>query len=240
MGVTFVANLQASKRVKPCNRTLDGPTRFAQATAMGRANLCEHRFDAALSQTLSMCFRTVAPVTLNDLRFVQWASPLASNVWNSIDECIKLGDVVAVRLAQDDRERGTFRVDDEVVFAAELAPVRWIRAGFFPRQHRANRRTVHKRSRQIDFATTTQFGQQRFVDALPNSCFLPCNESDRDGVVALPRRQRVSQARGARRALHRLPEYLTAGGRFQHEPLIADARHGSESRVSDLPYPLPG
>ncbi len=64
---------------------------------MGRANLCEHRFDAALSQTLSMCFRTVARVTLNDLRFVQWASPLASNVWNSIDECIKLGDVVAPR-----------------------------------------------------------------------------------------------------------------------------------------------
>lgn len=132
MGITFVANLQASKRVKPCNRTLDGPTRFAQTTAMGRANLCKHRRDAALSQALSMCFRTVAPITLNDLRFMQWASPLASNVWNGIDECIKLGDVVAVRLAQDDRERDTFRVDDEVMFAAELAPVRWIRAVFFP------------------------------------------------------------------------------------------------------------
>ncbi len=131
MGITFVANLQASKRVKPCNRTLDGPTRFAQTTAMGRANLCEHRCNAALSQTLSMCFRAVAPVTLNDLRFMQWASSLASNVWNGIDECIKLGEVVAVRLAQDDRERDTFRVDDEVVFAAELAPVRWIRAVFF-------------------------------------------------------------------------------------------------------------
>jgi hypothetical protein len=132
MSITFVANLQASKRVKPCNRALDWPTRFAQTTAMGRANLCEHRRDAALSQTLSMCFRAVAPVTLNDLRFIQWASPLVSNVWNGIDECIELGDVVAVRLAQDDRERDAFRVDDEVVFAAELAPVRWSRAGFFP------------------------------------------------------------------------------------------------------------
>ena len=132
MSITFVANLQASKRVKPCNRALDWPTRFAQTTAMGRANPGEHRRDAALSQTLSMRFRTVASVTLNDLRFMQWASPLASNVWNGIDECIKLGDVVTVRPAQDDRERDTFRVDDEVVFAAELASVRWIRAGFFP------------------------------------------------------------------------------------------------------------
>lgn len=132
MGITFIANLQASKRVKPCNRALDWPTRSAQTTAMGRANFCEHRRDAAFSQTLSMWFGTVAPVALNDPRFMQWSPPLASNAWNGIDECIKLGDVVAVRPAQDDRERDTFRVDDEVMFAAELAPVRWIRAGFFP------------------------------------------------------------------------------------------------------------
>ena len=86
MSTTFVANLQASKRMKPCNRTLNWPTGFAQTTAMGRANLCEHRRDAALSQTPPMGFRTVAPVALNDLRFVQWTSPLASNVWNGIDE----------------------------------------------------------------------------------------------------------------------------------------------------------
>ena len=118
MGITFIADLQASERVKPCNRALDWPTRFAQATAMGRANLCEHRRDAALSQTLSMGFRTVAPVALNDLRFMQWTPPLASNAWNGIDEGIELGDIVAVRPAQDDRERDAFRVDDEAVFAA--------------------------------------------------------------------------------------------------------------------------
>lgn len=132
MGIAFLANLQASERVKPGNRALDWPTRFTQATAMGRANLCEYRRDAAFSQTLPVRFRAVAPVALNDLRFMQWTSSLAANVWNGIDECIKLGDVVTVRPGQDDREREAFRVDDEVVFAAELAPVRWIRAGFFP------------------------------------------------------------------------------------------------------------
>jgi hypothetical protein len=132
MGITFVANLQASERVKPCNRAPDWPTRFAQATAMGRANLCKCRRDAAFSQTLAVRLRAVAPVALNDSRLMQRTSPIAATVWNGIDECIKLSEVVTVRPSQDDRERDTFRVDDEVVFAAELASVRWIRAGFFP------------------------------------------------------------------------------------------------------------
>lgn len=57
---------------------------------------------------------------------------LAPNVWNGLDQCIELGNVVAVCAGQDDRERDALRVDDEVVLAAELAPVRGIGAGFFP------------------------------------------------------------------------------------------------------------
>ncbi len=132
MSITFVAYLQASKRVKPCNRTLDWPTRFAETASMGRANFCEHRRDAAFSQTLSMWFGTVAPVALNDFGFMQRTPPLASDVWNCRNQRIKLGDVVAVCRAQDDRERDALRVDDEVMFASELAPVRRIWAGFFP------------------------------------------------------------------------------------------------------------
>jgi len=63
---------------------------------------------------------------------MQGAPALASDIWNCLDECIELGDVMSIRCTQDDRERDALRVDDEVVFAAELAPVRGIRAGFFP------------------------------------------------------------------------------------------------------------
>jgi hypothetical protein len=132
MSIAFVANLEPSKRVKPRNRTLDWPTRFAEATAMRRADFCKHWRDASLAQALPMGFGTVAPVALNDLRLVQGTAPLAPDVWNGIDQRIKLGNVVPVRRAQDDRERDALRVDDEVVFAAELAPVRGVRAGFFP------------------------------------------------------------------------------------------------------------
>ncbi|ALX44668.1 hypothetical protein AQ610_19230 (plasmid) [Burkholderia humptydooensis] len=46
----------------------------------------------------------------------------------------------------------------------------------FSRQHRANRRTVDERTREVDFATATQLGQQRLVDALPDAGLLPCNQ----------------------------------------------------------------
>ena len=132
MSVAFIANLQASKRVKPGNRALDLPTRFAESAAMGGANFCEHGRDATFAQALPMWLGTVAPVALNDLRLVQGTSPFAPDRWNGLDQCIELRNVVAVCAGQDDRERDALRVDDEVVLAAELAPVRGIRAGFFP------------------------------------------------------------------------------------------------------------
>jgi hypothetical protein len=132
MSVAFVANLQASKGMKPGNRTLDLPTCFAESAAMGRADFCEQWCDATFAQALPMRLGTVAPVTLDDLRLVKGMPPLAPNGRDGLDQRIELRDVVAVCTGQDDRERDALRVDDEVVLAAELAPVRWVRACFFP------------------------------------------------------------------------------------------------------------
>ncbi len=99
---------------------------------MRRANFGEQGRDATFAQVLAMWFGTVAPVALNDLRLVQGAPPFAADMWGGLDQRIELRNVVAVRPGQDDRERDALRVDDEVVLAAELAPVRGIRAGFFP------------------------------------------------------------------------------------------------------------
>ena len=137
MSIAFIANFQASKRVKPGNRALDLPTRFAESAARGRANFCEQERDATFTQALPMWLGTVAPVALNDLRLVQRTSPFAPDMWNGLHQCIELGNVVAVCAGQDDRERNALRVDDEVMLAAELSPVRGIRA-VFSRQHGAN------------------------------------------------------------------------------------------------------
>lgn len=99
---------------------------------MGQTNFCEHGRDATFAQALPMWLGTVAPVALNDLRLVQGTSPFAPDMWNGLNQCIELRNVVAVCAGQDDHGRDAFRVDDEVVLAAELAPARGIRAVFFP------------------------------------------------------------------------------------------------------------
>lgn len=149
MSVTFVANFESSKRMEPGNRTFYWPTCFAQPTTVRSADFCEHRRDASIAQALTMEFGTVTPVALYDFRLVQWASSLASDVRDGFDQRIELGNVVTIRAGQDDRERDALRVNDEVVFAAELAPVRGIRTGFFPpgRLELMNCRRAHARGR---------------------------------------------------------------------------------------------
>jgi hypothetical protein len=132
MSIAFVANLQASKRVKPGYRALYWPTRFTQSAAMRRADFSKQRLDAAFAQASPMWFGAIASVALNCSRLVQGATALTSYRWNGLDQCFELSDVMAVRPSQDDRERDALRVDNEVMLAAELAPVRGVRAGFFP------------------------------------------------------------------------------------------------------------
>lgn len=172
--IAFVTDLEPSKRVKPRNRTLDWPTRFAEATAMRRADFFEHWRDASLVQAPPKGFGTVAPVALNDLRLVQRTAGLAPDVWNGIDQRIKLGKpcrLAALRMTASGMPCAS-------TMGCCLLPSLRRSVGFgpvFSRQHGANRGAVDERTREIDFATATQFGEQRFVDALPDSRFLPCH-----------------------------------------------------------------
>lgn len=132
MGVPFVANLEPSECMKPGKGTFNEPARFTEATAMRRTDFGEQRCDAAFAQTLPVRLGTVAAVTLNNFRLAQRTSALSSYGRNCLHQRIELRDVVAIRSRQDDRERNALCVDDEVVLAAELAPIRWVRASFFP------------------------------------------------------------------------------------------------------------
>jgi hypothetical protein len=70
-------------------------------------------------------------------RFAVYAegAPLALDMRNCLDQRIKLGDVMAVRTASDERERDVLCVDDEGVLVAKLAgPGDW--GPFFPTERR--------------------------------------------------------------------------------------------------------
>lgn len=93
MGISFVSKLQASERVKPSNRALHDPARFAKSTAVRRADFGKHGRDAALAQAFSVWLGTVAPVALDDFRLTQRASALSANRGNRLDQGVKLRDV---------------------------------------------------------------------------------------------------------------------------------------------------
>jgi hypothetical protein len=101
----FIADLQASRRMRPGNLVLDLPTCFAESAAIGRAKFCEQGRDATFTQALPMWLGTVTPVALNDLRRVQGTPPFSLAMWNGLDQRIDLRNVVAVRAAQCDSGR---------------------------------------------------------------------------------------------------------------------------------------
>ena len=96
------------------------------------AELGKRGRDATFTQALSMRFGAVATVSLHDIGFVQRAPSLTTHARNCVYERVQLSDIVNICTSQDDRERDALRIDDDVVLAAELAPVRRIGACFFP------------------------------------------------------------------------------------------------------------
>ena len=132
MSISFIADFQASKRVKPRERAFHWPTRLTQAAAVRRADFGELWNDTPLAQALTVFLRTVASVTLDDFGLAQRTPGLATNRRNRLDQRVELRNVVAIGRSQDDRERDALRVGDEVVLTAELAPVGRVWTSFFP------------------------------------------------------------------------------------------------------------
>jgi len=129
---SFVANAQSAELMKPGDAALDDPARLAQAAAMGRAAFGEFGADATLLQGISMRLRVVTAITLHAFRLVQRSAGFPRQMRDRLDQRQQLRDVVAVGLGQDGAQRNALRVDAEVVLAARLAAIGWVRSRFFP------------------------------------------------------------------------------------------------------------
>ena len=77
------------------------PSEFAQPTAMFSAASCDHRFDVAFAQSSTMRIAIVTTIGIDDLGSPKWSTARAADRGNRVDERHQLGDVVAVRAAQD-------------------------------------------------------------------------------------------------------------------------------------------
>lgn len=84
--------------------------------------------NAALFQCQTMGATIIGTISLNGLGLFQWSPAVTSNWVNSIHQWQQLRDVMPVRPGQNDIGRGALRVDEEVVLAACLTAIGWVRS----------------------------------------------------------------------------------------------------------------
>jgi hypothetical protein len=132
VGATLKANAKTTKVVEPCVSTLDHPAKFAETTAVLGPALCDHRLNAAFAKFPAMWLRVVAAIGVNDFGLPKRPATYTANRRNGIDERQQLGDVVAVRAAQDGTDGDAIRIDEDVMFGTGSRAIRGVRASFSP------------------------------------------------------------------------------------------------------------
>jgi len=147
IGPSFIAHPQPAKLVKPGERALDHSARQAQMAAVTGKALADLWFDPTLAQDPPIRFTVVATVSLHALRFAQRSSALASNGRKPIQQWHGLCRVVTIRFCENDIQRRTGGIDEEVVLAARLAPISRAITCFFPHARPAPTNCQQSRAR---------------------------------------------------------------------------------------------
>lgn len=131
-GQSFVADSEAAKPMQPCDRSFYDPAGFSKAAAVLGSAPRYLRLDASRFESRSMRVRIVAAISLDEVRFALRTPRLARDRGNCLDQRQQLGDVVAVGLGQNDRERNALRVGEDMVLRAGTTAIGWVRSRFFP------------------------------------------------------------------------------------------------------------
>jgi hypothetical protein len=73
-------------------------------------------------------------------------------------------------------------IGEQMVFAAQFAPIRGIWAGFVASAGSPQRGAIHQSALPIDLVGCLEFREQEFEKALPNPCLLPLPKVAQAGV----------------------------------------------------------
>ncbi len=134
VGSPLVANAQPSELVQPCQGSLHHPPMDAEATPVLGKALGQDRLYPQRPQRAPMRFRVICSVSLNSVWSPAWASSLAPNGRNGFHQGQQLGHIMTISSRQDDGQRDSLGVGDQVVFAPRLTPIGRIGPRFSPRR----------------------------------------------------------------------------------------------------------
>ena len=131
-GQSFIAYTQSPKLMQPGDSAFNYPPGLAKIAAMRCSAFGNLVVNAALLQCQTMGATIVGSIGLNGLGLFQWPPALSSNWVDAIHQWQQLRDIMPVGLGQNDIDRDALRVDEDVVLAARLTAIGWVRSTFFP------------------------------------------------------------------------------------------------------------
>jgi len=129
---SLITDSESTKPVQPSDGAFDNPAGFAQPTAMLGSASSDLRLNSSLFERLSMRVRIVTAVGLDKIGLASGTPRFACDRRNGLNQRQQLGDVVAIGLGQNDRERNAFRVRKDMVLRTGTTAISWVRSRFFP------------------------------------------------------------------------------------------------------------
>jgi hypothetical protein len=190
--------------MQPGEGALDHPTRAPEPAPVRLAAPGELGGNATPVEGVTMRLRVVAAVALNEARLAPGTTGTPAERRDGVDEGQQLRDVVPVRGGQNRGERNALRFREEVVLAARLTAIGWVRSSFFPpRSARSEALSTIARSR------SSWPRSRRAANSVACSFF-----------------QTPARCQRARRLQHALPEPqpISLGSMFQGIPLRSTNR----------------
>lgn len=136
---SFVTEAQSAELMQPCDGAFNHPARRPQSAAMARAALGDLTLDALIFERVTNRLTVISPISLHTTGLAQRTATLADDGCDPGQQRQQLGDIVAIGFGQNHIHRKALRVDEEVMFAAGLAAIGWVRSRFFPRGRHAPR-----------------------------------------------------------------------------------------------------
>ena len=119
--------------MQPRESSLDHPPVNTQPATVGHAPFRQVRLNAPLPKLPTMWLGIVTTVAIHLIRVPARTTWLPSHRWDCVNQRQQLRDVVPVRSCQNRCERDAIGVGDEMVLAAQLAPVHRTGTRFSPR-----------------------------------------------------------------------------------------------------------
>ncbi len=181
---SFEADAQLAEAGKPGMRALDNPTMPPQPLLAFNADTGDAGSHTSMLQTAPASAAVVSLVGMQIVGPLARASIQPTNRRDGGQDGFERHRILPVRAGHRDRQWNTLGVYDKVSLAAELAPVRWVRAGFLAPRGAGHACPVGAGPAPVDLVVLAQAAERRHMQLVPCTGCLPVVQPSLAGHAA--------------------------------------------------------